>query len=462
MGNSISTSSSSKSPLGIGVGIGTKPVPRRRFLLGAGAAAACGLGIAAGITGSCWWEWPAGKESKVGPAPLSPPTSYSVEARYYTTISSLAGSGGEELDCAACHGATEEALPVFYCHTPHHDNYVRCHLCPHQCVIADGERGHCRVRENHGGRLYSLVYGNPCAVHIDPIEKKPFYHFLPTAMALSLATAGCNLRCLYCQNWQISQASPEETQNADLPPVEIVRTATTYSVPVIAYTYSEPIIFYEYMLEIAQLARAAGLYNVVVSAGFINQEPLQALCRAVDAIKIDMKGYDPAFYRQVCQAELEPVLKAIRTIYASGVHLEIVNLVVPTLNDDLEQLRALAGWISHELSPDIPLHFSRFYPQYKLTDLPPTPVETLDRAREIAIEEGMRFVYVGNVPGHPGNNTYCPACGEPIIVRQGFAVTAYHISDGACAYCGQPIPGRWWSAEQIAPSRKTPVGTSDQ
>jgi pyruvate formate lyase activating enzyme len=289
-----------------------------------------------------------------------------------------------------------------------------------------------------------MVYGNPCAVHVDPIEKKPFYHYLPTAAAFSLATAGCNLRCKYCQNWTISQVPPEETRNADLPPEDVVRYALEQGAPVIAYTYSEPIIFYEYMVDTARLAREAGIQNVVVSAGFIGQEPLRALCAVVDAIKIDLKGYDSVFYQDVCGGELEPVLETIATIKESQTHLEIVNLVVPTLNDDLEQLRALARWIVDELGPDVPLHFSRFYPQYRLDHLPPTPVETLEQARAAALAEGVRFVYVGNVGGHPGNHTYCPACGEIVIERVGFGVKAYHVEDGRCGSCGAPIPGVWW------------------
>jgi pyruvate formate lyase activating enzyme len=430
-------------------------ITRRQFLLSAGALAACGVGTAAGLSGSRWWERP--PEGVGGVAPPEPPGPWSVEARYYASF-----SGEGALNCAACHGTAEEPLPVSYCHIPHTGDYVQCNLCPHRCIIADGERGHCRVRENRGGRLYSVVYGNPCAVHVDPIEKKPLFHFLPTAAAFSLATAGCNLRCLYCQNWAISQVPPEETQNADLPPEGVVRYAQEYDAPVIAYTYSEPIVFYEYMLATARLAREQGVRNVVISAGFITSEPLRELCAAVDAIKIDLKGYDEDFYREVCDAELGSVLEAIRTIHESGTHLEIVNLVVPTLNDSLDQLRALARWVAQDLSPDVPLHFTRFHPQYKLTNLPPTPVETLERAWEIALEEGVRFVYVGNVPGHPGNHTYCPACGQSIVVRQGFAVLEYHLDGGTCAYCGEPIPGVWWPDRPEERPLQVPPGPSDQ
>ncbi len=431
-------------------------ITRRQFLLGTGALVACGVGTAAALSGNRWWERP--PEGAGGPPPVEPPTRWSVEARYYT---STAESG--TLNCAACHGTTEEPLPVSYCHLPeHHGAFVKCTLCPHGCIIADGQRGRCRVRENRGGRLYSMVYGNPCAVHVDPIEKKPFYHFLPTAAAFSLATAGCNLHCMYCQNWTISQVPPEETQNVDLPPEDVIRYAQQYNAPVIAYTYSEPTIFYEYMLATARLAQEAGLRNVVISAGFINPEPLRELCAAVDAIKIDLKGYDEEFYRKVCGAELGPVLHAIRTVYESGTHLEIVNLMVPTLNDDLDQLRALCRWVVETLGHDVPLHFSRFYPQYKLTNLPPTPVETLERAWRIAREEGIRFAYVGNVPAHPANHTYCPACGEVLIRREGFSVLEYHIVNGACEFCGEPIPGVWWPGEPEGQPVEVPPGPPDQ
>lgn len=423
-----------------------KQLTRRQFLLGCGALLAGGVGAAAGLGGDGWWERPPASQSGALPAAGQPPGPWSVEARYYA---SFASEGS--LNCSACHTSGQEPLPVSYCHTPHTGDYVQCTLCPHRCIIADGERGICRVRENRAGRLYSMVYGNPCALNVDPIEKKPFYHFLPSATAFSLATAGCSLRCLYCQNWDISQLTPEETKNVDLPPQAVVAAAQRYQAPIIAYTYSEPTVFYEYMLATSQLARPAGLLNAVISAGFINPEPLGELCQTVDAIKIDLKGYDQDFYRQVCGGELEPVLQAIQTVYQAGVHLEIVNLVVPSLNDSLEQLQALARWLAHNVSPDVPLHFSRFQPQYKLNHLPATPVETLNTAQEIALAEGMRFVYVGNVAGHPGNHTYCPACARPIITRQGFSVTSYHVQDGKCGYCGEAIPGVWWPSQAGQP-----------
>ncbi len=429
-------------------------ITRRQFLTSAGVLTACGIGIAASITGRGWWEHIPDTPDEFPPP--EPPNPWSIEARYYA---SLTNEGS--LECATCHSQIEERLPVSYCHIPHTGTYVRCNLCPHRCILADGERGICRVRENRGGRLYSMVYGNPCAINIDPIEKKPFFHYLPTAAALSLATAGCNLRCLYCQNWTISQVPPEETKNEDYPPEDIARYAHMLNIPVIAYTYSEPIVFYEYVLACSQAAKEVGVRNVVVSAGYIETDPLKELCQFVDAIKIDLKGYDAEFYREVCGGELEPVLQTLKTIFDQGVHLEIVNLVVPTLNDDLEQLRSLTHWVTHELSPDVPLHFSRFQPQYKLMNLPPTPVETLEKAYDIALEEGVRFVYIGNVPGHRGNNTYCPNCGKPLITRTGFSVLEYHLNEGACEYCGENIPGIWWSGEPEGQPIEIPQGPPD-
>jgi len=328
-------------------------------------------------------------------------------------------------------------------YTVQENNLVMCQLCPRGCIIPEGLRGNCQVRENRGGKLYTMVYGNPCAVHNDPIEKKPFFHFLPGTMAFSISTAGCNLHCLYCQNWQISQFPPEKTRNVSMPPEQVVAYALEAGSRSIAYTYAEPTVFYEYMLATARLGRQQGLRNVVVSAGYINPQPLRELCRAVDAIKIDFKGFNEEFYEKVCFATLEPVLRTMETILKEGIHLEIVNLVVPTLNDSDEDFRGLARWIKENLGLDIPTHFTRFYPQYKLKNLPPTPVETLERAHAIAKDEGLHYVYIGNVPGHSAEHTYCHRCGKPIILRMGFFVVENHVQDGKCEYCGQAIPGVW-------------------
>lgn len=378
----------------------------------------------------------ASREQPDAPAdPSRPPSPYSREAMYYTTLE-------EGLNCQSCHGALQPSH-VLYCHNPHSGSYVKCDLCPKGCIISEGQRGECRVRENRGGTLYTMVYGNPCAVHADPIEKKPFYHFLPTSVAFSLATAGCNLHCQYCQNWSISQFPPEELDQYDLPPEQVVEGALRTGSRSVAYTYSEPTIFYEYMLDTARLARENRLRNVVISAGYINPAPLRELCRTVDAIKIDLKGFNEEFYRKVCDGTLQPVLNTIKLIHEQGVHVEIVNLVVPTLNDDPQELRELSRWIVDNVGPDVPTHFNRFQPDYQLLNLPPTPVESLEAAREVAMEEGIKYAYVGNVAGHPANHTYCARCGEPVIVRRGFAVVEYHVTEGNCDYCGNPIPGVW-------------------
>jgi len=410
-------------------------VSRRTFLKGLAGAGLCALG-----GGALWadWQWAGGEGPAEAAASLP---AHAREALYYDGLGESAGLEGG-LDCASCHAPAEPSRTL-YCHVPHQGRYVRCGLCPHRCVLAEGERGTCRVRENRGGKLYTFVYGNPCAVHVDPIEKKPFYHFLPGTNALSLATAGCNLRCQYCQNHTISQHPPEEVESHDAPPEAVVTATAQSGAPTIAYTYSEPIVFYEYVLDTARLARRAGLRNVVISAGYINPEPLRELCRAVDAIKVDLKGVNEDFYRQVCGGTLAPVLEAIRVIHEMGVHLEIVNLVVPTLNDDLTELRALAGWVMETLGPDVPLHFSRFHPDYQLMNLPPTPLETLEAARQTALDVGLHYVYMGNVPGHEGNHTYCPNCGQMIVRRAGMATAALKVVDGRCGYCQTPIAGVW-------------------
>ncbi len=320
---------------------------------------------------------------------------------------------------------------------------VRCTLCPRGCEIASGQRGYCEVRENQGGKLYSLVYGNPCAVNVDPIEKKPFFHVLPGTRSFSLATAGCNFDCKFCQNYEISQARPEETMNFDLPPAEIAALASSSGSRSVASTYVEPTVFLEYILDIGREARAKKLLNVIHSNGYINPEPLDALCDVLDAACIDLKGITPAYYRDMTEGELEPVLATLEHLKRRGIHTELVTLIVPGQNDSPAELKTLSEWVVQKLGPATPLHFSRFYPQYKLTSLPPTPVKTLETAREIALKAGVQFVYVGNVPGHEAENTFCPACSTLCIQRLGYRVTPVAFADGKCAKCGHPIPGIW-------------------
>ena len=320
---------------------------------------------------------------------------------------------------------------------------VRCKLCPRGCIVGDRERGHCRVRENRGGTYYSLVHSRVCAAHIDPIEKKPFFHFHPGVLAFSIATAGCNVNCKFCQNWEISQARPEELPATYLPPAAVAASARQNQCPAVAFTYSEPTVFNEFVTDTADAARAQGLKSVVVSNGFIQQEPLKKLCQHVDAIKVDLKSFSPSYYRDVVNGELQPVLDTLVTIRKQGRWTEIVYLVVPTLNDGDKEFRDLARWIKSNVGSDVPIHFTRFHPLYLLKNLPPTPVETLERAKAIADAEGLQYVYVGNVPGHPAENTYCPKCHRLIIERAGFTVAQMHVRKGKCEYCQHVIPGVW-------------------
>ena len=338
------------------------------------------------------------------------------------------------------------------------EDTIQCQLCPRRCTLSEGMRGFCRAREPHKGKHYSLVYGNPTAVHIDPIEKKPLFHFLPATTAFSIATAGCNFRCKYCQNWQIAQFPPEDTVNMHLPPEDVVNLAVKYACPTIAYTYTEPSIFYEYMLETAKIARKRGIKNMYHSNGSLNPEPAEQLSQYLDGANIDLKGFTQKFYSEISQGFLKTVLSTLKILRKNGVHLEITNLVVPPFNDDLKTIKAMCEWIRDNLGMDVPLHFTRFYPQYKLKNLTPTPVRTLEKAREIAGAVGLQYVYIGNVPGHPAENTYCPKDGKLLIRRTGFSVVENNIENGRCKFCGEPIPGVWpeekVKKETGLPSRK--------
>jgi pyruvate formate lyase activating enzyme len=320
---------------------------------------------------------------------------------------------------------------------------VKCELCPRFCLIAPGRRGVCRVRQNDAGKLYSVVYGQPSAIGKEPIEKAPFFHFLPGATRITLATAGCNQSCKYCQNWELSQSSPEDLPTYDIPPDSVVKIALREQAPIICLTFSEPVVFYEYMCAIARLGRKAGLRTAVVTGGYINPEPLKELCSLVDAIKIDLKGFTPEFYRDVCGSTLEPVLDACRIVAESGTHLELVNLVVPTLNDDSSDIRDMCGWIRQDLGDTVPVHFTRFGPAYRMLNSPPTPVATLERAARIARRAGLKYVYIGNVPGHELESTVCPECGAVVLVRKGFTVTENNLEQGTCGSCGARIHGIW-------------------
>ncbi|UCF35729.1 MAG: AmmeMemoRadiSam system radical SAM enzyme [Acidobacteriota bacterium] len=350
------------------------------------------------------------------------------------------GSNDPKADCQSCHDSGERMDS----REPQHDQgHVRCLLCARQCRLAEGERGMCRARINTGGKLRTLVYGRPITVHVDPIEKKPFYHFLPGTEAFSLATSGCPLRCKFCQNWEISQSRPEDYSSPFTQPERVVEVTQNRKVPIIAFTYNEPTVFFEYLIEIAKAARKRRIHSVLISCGFMNELPLDEMCDVLSAIKIDLKGFSPDFYRDVCSAELQPVLRSIKQVHRRGVHLEIVNLVVPTLNDSEVMLTELVKWVAGELGPDVPVHFTRFHPDYKLLNLPPTPIRTLERAYQIARDAGLHFPFVGNVPGHPGNSSYCPKCGQVVVERSGFFVSRSHLEEGRCENCRESIAGIW-------------------
>lgn len=324
------------------------------------------------------------------------------------------------------------------------ENIVQCLLCPRKCTLNIGQRGICTVRINKDGQLYTLGYGNPVAIHIDPIEKKPFFHVVPGEPIFSLAVAGCNMRCIFCQNWQISQSKPDETENYNLPPEEVVNKTIENNCRFIAYTYTEPTVFYEYMLDIAKLAKAKGIKNTMHSCGYINPEPLKELLKYMDAVNVDLKGFSEEFYAKIgLFAQLGPVLETLKIIKQAGVWLEITNLLIPGVNDDPEKIKEMCIWIKENLGDDVPLHFSRFMPHYKLNNLDPTPIEKLREAYDIAKGVGLKYVYIGNVPGDPGENTYCPNCGKIIVRRIGFQILENNIKEDKCKFCGYMIAGRW-------------------
>jgi pyruvate formate lyase activating enzyme len=321
---------------------------------------------------------------------------------------------------------------------------VQCQICPKMCIIGDGQSGDCRVRVNRGGRLLATTFGRPCTLHVDPIEKKPLFHFLPGSQAFSLATAGCNLHCKNCQNWEISQAGPLDIDSRAVPPGAIVELARRSGSASIAYTYSDPTVFYEYALETSQLAAAAGLRNVQVTAAYINPDPLRQLCQVTHAANADLKFIDDSLYRSICDASLKPVQDALVIYKEQGVWLEVTNLIVPTLNDEARSIERLCQWMVRELGPDVPLHFSRFHPLYRLRHLPVTPEETLARAHRIASDCGIRYCYLGNVMGSPHEHTYCPRDRTLLIRRIGYIIKENRLTaEGCCPTCGEKIPGVW-------------------
>ena len=322
------------------------------------------------------------------------------------------------------------------------NNQVRCDLCRFRCLISDGARGICAVRENRGGTLYSLVYGKLCAEHIDPIEKKPLFHVMPGSRTYSIATVGCNFHCRHCQNYSISQVDRNEpVRGAVQTPQEIVQRAIDSGCHSISYTYTEPTIFYEFAYDTARLAHEAGLKNIFVTNGYIGREALATIAPFLDAANIDLKGFSEGFYREVVHARLSEVLDSIIEYRKQGVWLELTTLIIPGLNDSESDLRGIAEFIVANLGIDTPWHVSQFHPTYLLNDRPRTPVSTLRRARDIGRAAGLRFVYEGNVPGEGGENTYCYSCSAVLIRRYGYAIETDRISNGTCPDCGAEIAG---------------------
>ncbi len=322
------------------------------------------------------------------------------------------------------------------------NNELKCNLCSHRCVIKMGRRGICGVRENKGGKLYTLVHSKAIASHIDPIEKKPFFHFHPGAEVLSISTAGCNFRCKHCQNSEISQISKGNGNiiGKFLPPGEVVEIAKKENARGISYTYTEPTIFFEYAYDTAKLAHKENLHNNFVTNGYMTEDALNMINPYLDAANVDIKAFTDKFYREICGARLEPVLDTIKRMKKLGIWIELTTLIIPTLNDSADELKQIAEFIKN-LDAGIPWHVSRFHPYYKLNDLPPTPVETLIRAREIGLEAGLRYVYTGNIPGDAGENTYCYNCGELLINRSGFSVVENKVVNSRCFNCGVKIDG---------------------
>lgn len=320
---------------------------------------------------------------------------------------------------------------------------LQCALCPKGCVIAPGQSGECRIRVNMDGKLCAVTYGYPSSVHVDPIEKKPLNHFLPGTSILSIATVGCNLHCKNCQNWELSQCNPEDATAVHLPPQDVVRVTREHKCPSVAYTYSDPVVWYEYTLDSCIAAHEAGLRNVLVTAGYLNDKPWRELCKHADAANIDLKGITDAFYREVCGATLKPVQNALVSAKAMGVEVEVTYLLIPTLNDSDKDIGDWCRWVVANMGKETPVHLSRFYPQYKMRHLPPTPPATLERAKRIAETAGLHHVYVGNILMRDASNTYCPNCHRLLVSRTGYQVNEMHITEGRCPDCKREIYGVW-------------------
>lgn len=326
---------------------------------------------------------------------------------------------------------------------PLEGNAVQCQLCFKKCTIPEGKRGFCLARENRDGKLYTLTYGKPVAMHIDPVEKEPLFHMEPGSDTLCVGTATCNLRCKNCINWHIAHKAPEEVEAVPMTPEEVVQTAIDHDVHTICFTYNEPTQQYEFMYDIARLAKEKRLRVTFHSNGAMSPEPTKAILPYVDSVAIDLKAFDAEVYRELTTGELAPVLDTLKLIKEHGVWLEVVCLIIPTWSDDLEDVEKMCIWIRNNLGEETPVHFSRFFPTCKLAQLSPTPLSTLEQAHDIAREAGLHYVYIGNVSGHDYANTYCPKCGKMLIYRKGLLIQENNIVSGKCKFCGHEIPGIW-------------------
>jgi pyruvate formate lyase activating enzyme len=342
---------------------------------------------------------------------------------------------------------------------PQPDGRLLCTLCPRDCRLADGQAGFCYIRKNEGGQMVSLGYGRTTGFAVDPVEKKPLNHFLPGTSILSFGTAGCNLGCKFCQNWDISKARLDEERSAGVSPAQVVDLAVKEGCPSVAMTYNDPVIWAEFAIDIAREARRRGVRSVLVTAGYVTAQARPELFAEIDAANVDLKAFTEDFYKKITFAQMAPVLETLSWLKReTSVWLEITNLMIPGLNDDPAETRRLAEWVGQELGDEVPLHFTAFHPDYKLLDRPPTPPATLTRAREIAREVGLKYVYTGNVRDRAGQTTWCPGCGEAVLERDWFAVDPLGLKAGGCAACGAKIAGVFTLPTQASPGRRRSLG----
>jgi pyruvate formate lyase activating enzyme len=339
------------------------------------------------------------------------------------------------------------------------DGRVRCDVCPRYCKLRDGQRGMCFVRARAGDQIVLTTWGRSSGFCVDPIEKKPLNHFLPGSAVLSFGTAGCNLACKFCQNWDISKSREFDTLADAATPEALARAAERLGCDSVAFTYNDPIVFMEYAMDVADACRERGVRTVAVTAGYMCDAPRREFYRHIDAANVDLKAFTDDFYRRVCGAELQPVLDTLLHLkHETSVWFEITTLLIPGANDSSEEIRALSAWVRKELGPDVPLHFTAFHPDWKMRDRPPTPPSTLSRAREIALGEGLHFVYTGNVHDPGGQSTFCPSCGALVIERDGYTLGEWHLtSAGHCAACGTPVAGVFGAEAGTWGARRLPI-----